>query len=112
MPVVCVIGTGKPTHVGFGYRQPWPKNLDEDPCPLRFEDGDITVPARSSESVCMHWARQKRCKTPLGTAHATRYRGRSDECVETVHMHCRAANMESVDEARGKDHCKRCALDH
>ena len=54
VPVVCVIGAGQPTHVGYLYKEPWPRNLNEEPCPLRYEDGDQTVPVRSGEAVRRH----------------------------------------------------------
>lgn len=103
--MILVIGAGQPTEVGYLYREPWPRNMEETPCTLRVEDGDQTVPVRSGESVCRHWQRQKRCHAPLSTAHPTMYRGKSDECVDVVYMHCRAANMESVDAPRGTDQC-------
>ena len=43
IPVVCVIGSGKPTATHFGYCDDWPDNLNEEPCNLKYEDGDITV---------------------------------------------------------------------
>ena len=105
VPVVCVIGSGKPTMVGYLYREPWPKNMDEEPCPLGYEDGDVTVPVRSAETICRHWQQQKRCHSPLVTAQPTMYRGKNDECVDINYMHCRSANMESADTPRGGDHC-------
>ena len=106
VPVVCIIGAGTPTHVEYGYREPWPRNMDEEPCPLRSEDGDYTVPFRSAESVCSEWQRQKRCYAPLATASAAMFKGKPGECVETVVMHCKAANMESADFPRGTDQCE------
>ena len=105
VPVICLIGAGNPTRVGFGYREPWPRNMNEEPCTTAYEDGDGTVPLRSSESVCRTWAEQRRCHAPLSTAHPLAYKGRSNECVDTVFMHCRAPNMESADGPRGTDHC-------
>ena len=69
----------------------------------RYEDGDGTVPLRSGEAVCRHWAAQRRCHSPLSTAHPMRFKGRSEECVELTYMHCRQANMESADYPRGTD---------
>jgi len=43
VPVVCIIGQGVPTHVSFGYCEGWPRSMREEPCVLRFEDGDTTV---------------------------------------------------------------------
>ena len=105
VPVVCVIGSGQPTHVGYGYMEAWPKNMGETPCPMRYEDGDMTVPVRSSETICRHWQKQKKCHSPLSTAQQSMYKGKSDECVEIVYMHCKSANMESADLPRGVDHC-------
>ena len=34
VPVVCVMGAGERTQVGYLYREPWPKNMDEEPCPV------------------------------------------------------------------------------
>ena len=65
IPVVCIAGAGSETHIEYGYREPWPRNMDEEPCPIRSEDGDSTVPLRSVESVCNLWQRQKRCRAPL-----------------------------------------------
>lgn len=75
VPVVCVIGQGQPTHVSFGYCEGWPRSMREEPCVLRFEDGDTTVPVRSAESVCAHWQRQKRCLSPLSTVDSHRCAG-------------------------------------
>ena len=105
VPVVCVIAAGQPTNVGYLYREPWPRNMLETPCPLKYEDGDQTVPVRSVESVCRHWQQQKRCHSPLSTAQPTLYKGKTDECVEVVYMHCRSANMESADAPRGTEQC-------
>lgn len=58
IPVVCVIGSGKPTVVHFGYCESWPNVFNEEPCALKYEDGDTTVPRRSAESVCREWQRQ------------------------------------------------------
>ena len=105
LPVVCLIGSGKPTQVSFLYREPWPKAMAEEPCVTRYEDGDGTVPLRSAEAVCEAWARQRRCASPLPTVHATQYRGRDAECVAVHYLHCRSAAMESADAPRGAEHC-------
>lgn len=105
IPVVCVIASGQPTHVGYLYREPWPKNMNEEPCPIRYEDGDATVPVRSGEAVCRHWQRQRKCHSPLSTAQPTMYRGKGGECVEITYLHCRAANFESIDYPKGTDQC-------
>ena len=105
IPVICVVGAGSETHIEYGYREPWPRNMAEEPCPLRAEDGDSTVPVRSIQSICSHWQRQKRCHAPLSAASQGVYKARTGDCVETVMMHCKAANMESVDIPRGADHC-------
>ena len=105
VPVVCVLGSGVPAQVGFGYRAPWPGNMEETPCSLRYEDGDQTVPLRSAEDVCRAWQRQRRCHSPLSTAHESLFRGKTSECVEVSTFHCRAHNMESVDAPRGAERC-------
>ena len=87
LPVVCVAATGVPTHTTFGYSEPWPRNMDEEPCILRYEEGDTTVPLRSMDAVCRHWAKQRRCHAPLTVAHASRYKGRHEECVDHVYLH-------------------------
>ena len=69
LPVVCVIGSGKPTHVGFGYCEAWPRNMDEEPCTRKLEDGDATVPTRSAESVCAHWQKAKEIPRTLSLAY-------------------------------------------
>ena len=120
VPVVCVIGAGVQTHVSFGYCEGWPRSMreeshacsvrkarpvhssqscsrEQEPCVLRFEDGDTTVPVRSAQSVCDHWQRQKRCLSPLSTVHPQRYRAEPfrSECVEVVHLHCKGHTMEA-----------------
>ena len=105
LPVVCVAATGVPTHTTFGYSEPWPRNMDEEPCILRYEEGDTTVPLRSMDAVCRHWAKQRRCHAPLTVAHASRYKGRHEECVDHVYLHCKDAAMASADAPRGADHC-------
>lgn len=120
VPVVCVIGAGVRTHVSFGYCEGWPRSMreeshacsvrkarpvhssqscsrEQEPCVLRFEDGDTTVPVRSAQSVCDHWQRQKRCLSPLSTVHPQRYRAEPfrSECVEVVHLHCKGHTMEA-----------------
>ena len=45
IPVVCVIGSGKPTATHFGYCESWPHVFGEEPQVLKYEDGDITVSA-------------------------------------------------------------------
>ena len=32
----------------FLYTEPWPKNMNEEPCVTQYEDGDGTVPLRSA----------------------------------------------------------------
>ena len=105
VPVVCIIGVGMPTPVSFEYLEPWPKNMNEDPCITKMEDGDSTVPVRSAEDVCQAWAQQRRCHAPLSTIHPLGFKGRTEECVDTVYLHCRASNMEAVDYPRGQDQC-------
>ena len=48
IPVVCYMGSGKPTQTSFLYTEPWPKNMNEEPCVTQYEDGDGTVPLRSA----------------------------------------------------------------
>ena len=106
VPVVCVVGSGKPTHVRFGYCDAWPRNMDEAPCALQYEDGDGTVPVRSSDAVCREWQRQQACHAPLSTANAAKFKGRSSECVAIEYLHCRDPSMfEPGGEKAGADHC-------
>ena len=57
------------------------------------------------DAVCRHWAKQRRCHAPLTVAHASRYKGRHEVCVDLVYLHCMDAARASADAPRGADHC-------
>ena len=106
IPVVCIVGTGTPTGVRFGYCDAWPRNMDEEPCALQYEDGDKTVPTRSMLDVCDAWQRQQACFTPLATAFPAKYKSRGSDCVAIEYLHCRDPGMSSRDmPGPGAAHC-------
>ena len=94
------------TQVRFGYCDAWPRNMDEEPCALQYEDGDKTVPVRSMVEVCEAWQQQRACFAPLATAYPAKYRSRGSDCVAIEYLHCRDPGMSSKEmPGPGAAHC-------